>query len=622
MFRILTEKRKPGLWLSGLLACAVLQAAAASAATITLANTAAVNAIAYDDVANRLYFVDPNGSLQRLQLTPGCEAAPPCQVSTVPTTTGFGVPTDIAVNSAAGLAYVISQDGTLWKVDLKSPAPVMPVKITPGLGVAHLALVPEINSAFVCETRGSLWRVDLSTGDKTVLAHLPYSPQSLIVNAARTFAYVSTGSALGSATINEVDLSTGKVTRTFFRSVPGFSIVDSLAWADSSEHALYALVLNGLGDVNLDRVDLTTAETTLVAHFKAVINDRQFITPVLSLAANPLGSGLYLGGYNSVMRYPLSPIPNGQDVFMSIGNIPSARIIDGLAQTSSIPPDAVFKVADSPFGGTLDIFGDLATLRQTYGATSYQILVQKPGPTPSFVPIQASWTAYRWNQNPSPGHYEPRLVAPIDSLGTYTIPPEYGNPATVPFWSPVFLTMRYPTSDNGLYTFKIQIFGPVNGINKNITFKIPIAQRTLTILVDNTPPVVTLNSVQDKEGNIISPCDIVLPGEDNLFRFGVTVSDPNMHLLDYTLSAQWGRNQSATITSGSFGLNSQGFSPSQLLPADPSNPSNPLNWSASCNCAHLFTLQARKRTIDGRNHILSASSSEAITINNTGKSCP
>ena len=75
MFRILTEKLKPRLWLPGLLACAFLQAAAASAATIELAKTAAaVNAVAYDDVANRLYFVDENGALWRLQLTPACES--------------------------------------------------------------------------------------------------------------------------------------------------------------------------------------------------------------------------------------------------------------------------------------------------------------------------------------------------------------------------------------------------------------------------------------------------------------------------------------------------------------------------------------------------------------------
>jgi hypothetical protein len=173
--------------------------------------------------------------------------------------------------------------------------------------------------------------------------------------------------------------------------------------------------------------------------------------------------------------------------------------------------------------------------------------------------------------------------------------------------------MRFPTSDNGMYTFKIQIFGPVNGLNKNITFKIPLAQRTLTVLVDNTPPVVTLNSVQ-VDGNIISPCDIVLPGASNLFRFDVTVSDPNGHLLDYTLRAQWGRNQSETFNSGTFNLGDPGFTSPHLAPAD--------GWVAHCNCAHLFTLQATKRTINGYTHILSASSSEAITINNTGKSCP
>jgi hypothetical protein len=606
MFRILTKKWKPSLWLPGLLACAVLQAAAASAATIELAKTtAAVNAIAYDDVANRLYFVDANGALQRLDLTPECEAGSnPCQVS--PVAPGLGAPTDIEVNSAAGLAYVINADGILWKVDLNAKAPVTPVQIARGLGVADLVLAPEINAAFGCETRGDIWRVDLSTGQKTVLAHLPFAPQALTVNAARTFAYVSTSSALAFGIINEVDLATGKVTRTFGRF--RFASVNSLAWTDSSEHALYALVSN-VGNVDLVRVDIVTSETAQAAHFNPIISGSQIITPVLSLAVNPSGSGLYLGGYNSVLRFPLSlsPAPNDKTVFLSIGNIPVASISTaGLADTSSTP-GAVFKVSDSPFGGTLDIFGNLTALKNIYGADRYQILVQKPGP---FVPIQASWTAYHWNQSPPLPHYEPRLVAPIDSVGTYMIPPEYGSPATAPFWSPTYLMMRYPTTDNGLYTFKIQIFSGT----KNITFKIPLALRTLTVLVDNTPPVVTLNSVQDKNGNVISPCDIVLPGVPNLFKFDLTVSDPNGHLLDYTLRAQWGRNQSATVDPGTFNLGDPGFSSPHLTPA--------AGWSASCNCAHLFTLQATKRTINGYTHILSASSSEAITINNTGNSCP
>src|SRR3954468_10868813 len=431
MFRILTEKLKRGRWLQGLLVCAVLQAAAVHGVTIDLAKTAAVHAIAYDDVANRLYFADETGALKRLDLTPQCEATPPCQVSTV--ATGLGAPADIEVNSAAGLAYVINSDGILWKVDLNANTPVTPVQIARGLGVADLVLAPEINAAFGCETRGDIWRGDLSTGTKTVLAHLPNNLHALTVNAARTFAYVSTGNALGSGIINEVDLTTGKVTRTF--GFARFASVGSLAWTDSSEHALYALVFN-TGNVDLVRVDLVTSETTQVAHFNSILSGgRQIITPVLSLAVNPSGSGLYLGGYNSVLRFPLSlsPAPGDKTVFLSIGNIPSTSISPaGLANTASIP-GAVFKVSDSPFGGTLDIFGNLTALKNIYGADRYQILVQKPGP---FVPIQASWTAYHWNQSPPLPHYEPRLVAPIDSVGTYMIPPEYGSPATAPFWSP------------------------------------------------------------------------------------------------------------------------------------------------------------------------------------------
>ena len=109
---------------------------------------------------------------------------------------------------------------------------------------------------------------------------------------------------------------------------------------------------------------------------------------------------------------------------------------------------------------------------------------------------------------------------------------------------------RWPTSDNGLYTLKIQIFRGAT----DITFRIPLAQRTLTVLVDNTLPVASLQAIRAVDAthsaSEILPCQIVSTPFPNSFDFGLTAYDANGHLLGYSLSAFWGRNRSETVLSG------------------------------------------------------------------------
>jgi hypothetical protein len=120
---------------------------------------------------------------------------------------------------------------------------------------------------------------------------------------------------------------------------------------------------------------------------------------------------------------------------------------------------------------------------------------------------------------------------------------------------------------------------------------------------------------------VIAPCDIVSTGA-NSFDFRVTASDSEHHLLSYTLWALWGRNRSAPIAADTY-------APGHVDAEGPyrwsglSNARIPTDgWSAECNCAHTFRLQAWKRTIDGYNHILRRDSHQSVTINNAGKVCP
>ncbi|HEY0510594.1 MAG TPA: hypothetical protein VGH73_01735, partial [Thermoanaerobaculia bacterium] len=597
MLRVLGGNSKLFLVLQGLLACAALQSAAVPARAIDLAPTAPVRALSYDEVANRLYFLDATGALKRLDLTPNCEAAPPCQVSTI-VPSFMGQPLNVAVNATTGFGYVTVSagtlsGGTLWRVNLNGNAPVTPVKIaTADLGIpTQIVLAPEINAAYIASTVGQLWRVDLSTGQTSLIAEHLGSTQALVVNAARTLAY---GLYAAPVRIVEIDLGTGKPTRTL-GTFGQFALGPfSLAWTDSSESALYALI-GEFGDSALLRVNLAANTASLMTKFAGagglISGDGD------GLAVNPSGSSLYVGSHQSVIRFPLSAAPDHSRVFLSIGNIPVTGIsqTSGYANTSTTPPDAPFKVVDSPFGGTLDIFGDLTLLINTYHATSYRILVSRSViPVDPPAPIMASWTAYRWNPASLPlPHYQPVLVAP-DATGHYSIPPEYGPPATVPYWSPTYLMMRWPTSDNGLYTLQLQIFRGA----RDITFRIPTAQQSLTVLVDNTLPVANLQSIRAIDAttppsvSVIEPCQIVSTPLPNSFDFVLTAYDANGHLLSYSLTAFWGRNRSATVLSDSYSAHVSGAplwtgvnNDSRPLPPDP-------YWMATCNCAHTFVLRA------------------------------
>jgi hypothetical protein len=652
MLRSQGGKSRSSRLLQGLLACAVVQAAAAPAlANISLiapplVGSGQVSAIAYDQVSNRLYFLDFNGALKSLLLNPLCEAGPPASCASPVPVASFSAPTGLAVNGTTGFAYVTEIDratstGVLWRVDLTSGGKVRITALPPGFPHG-IVLAPETNSAYIVgqdeklfgTINGHLWRVDISTGSILSTIDLSVIPEALVVNSARTLAYVLRGNPVRLVTI---DLVTGKETRNI-GSFGQFTMGPySLAWTDSSETTLYALI-EGNSDSALLRVDPAASTASLVARFatggnlllRGVSNDLSSG----GLAVNPSGSGVYVGSDHSVVRFPLGAAPNGQ-VFSSIGYIPRASIpTSGIANTA---PGAPFQVVDAPFGGTLDIFGDL-TMLATFGATHYRILVS-PGPPPFSPgspivgsPIVASWTASRWTEPPTGlPHYEPTLVAP-DATGLYSIPSEYAAvPSKAPYWSPAYLMMRWPTSDNGLYTLQIQIFKATGTVPNttpicpsthclDITFqKIPKpSDHALTVQVDNTLPVANLKNVVKASGAQVSPCAIVSLPDPNSFTFNVEVSDVNDHLLGYTLGAVWGRNQSATIASDSYphAVSVKDFLPRPSL-SDPHPP-----WHATCNCAHFFTLTVSKRTTNGYRTILSSSSSQSITINNTGQTCP
>ena len=158
MLKILGGRSKFLLLLQGVLACAVLLSSAVPTGALDLANTARVRAVAYEEVRPVFFSWTTPVASKSLLLTPVCEVTPPCQVNTV-VPSFAGQPLNLAVNAETGFGYVTLIDGTLWKVNLNSNAPVTPAMIPTdqNLGIpTQIVLAPEINSAYIGSRIGQL----------------------------------------------------------------------------------------------------------------------------------------------------------------------------------------------------------------------------------------------------------------------------------------------------------------------------------------------------------------------------------------------------------------------------------------------------------------------------------
>lgn len=558
---------------------------------------------ALDETQGHLYYVEFNaGTLKRFRLTPDCVAAPaPSCVDTV--ASGFTHPESVAVDAGAGVGYVTTRDdlgttGALWRVDLATGTRSL---ITFNLGAPHQVVVdPATNAAYtVGFDNGRLWRIDLATGAKVALVQGLGHPVGLAVNADRTRAYVS---EQDTGRVAEYDLDTGARVRDV---ATGLTAPFFLAWSDPAQLSLYLAERDPVN--RLSRIDLVTATTVVLPIDPPGLPFRP------SAVAFDLAAGAaYVTADAKVVRIALAGLPMGEPVFLAVGHVPATSITDGYATTDS---SYFLHVTDAPFGGTLNLFGNLQNFRQQ-GATHYRVKVTRPdGTTASATP---SWTAYRWNV--AADEFQPVTVAPVPGTDLYEIPAEYGGPSPQPQrWSPPFLMLRWPSAENGLYTFQVEIVRPNGAGWEDLTSNLPVAKNSLTLLIDNTAPNVDLVAVR-QVGATIPPCAIVDSGP-NQFDFVITAHDPNRHLLSWRLTAVWGKNGWEEIDAEEYAAQEgPRWWSGPLNRAVPSAPKP--KWDAQCRCAHTFFLDAWKRTINGYGPILHGVSHQSLTINNILAVCP
>jgi DNA-binding beta-propeller fold protein YncE len=573
---------------------------AMAATTIEMAGgVAGGTGIASDPANANVYYVEFNGgTLKRIHIIAGCDLPPgpaTCPITTV--ASGFTHPEDVALDLDHGLAYVTTRDdlgttGALWRVDLVGGARSL---VTFNLGAPQqISLDIPTNTAYVIGfDAGKLWKIDLTTGAKVAVMTGLGNPVGLAVTADRTRAYVTEQMP---PRLAEIDLALHTRIRNV---VTGLTSPFYLSWTDPAQYALYLVQRDPANDVL--RVDLPSSTATPVITGLPVRPS--------GITVNLLAGVAFVATDAKVEKVGLAELPMGEPVFLGVGNVPSTKIVDGYATTD---PGYFFQVKDSPFGGTLNILGNLSNFK-ALGATHYRVNVSYEGSVPT--PLALSWNTYHWNTVTSQFDLTP--VSPVPGPDqVYQIPSDY--PTHAERWFPSFLMMRWPSgsSGNGHYTFTVELFKP-----KGPGFvAVPTPPNSLTVLVDNSSfNVDVVHLFQHGIAAPIPVCAIVSPPAfPSVSTFDVEVSayDPNQHLLSYSVTALWGHSASEPVFSDSYAFHVNAEGPhlwsgvvNHLVP--------PNGWQAHCNCAHTFYLDAWKRTIDGYNYLINGTAHQSITIDIT-----
>jgi hypothetical protein len=575
--------------------------------------------LALDETNNHLYFVEySNGTLKRIDLS-----SPSYTINLI--ASGFSHPEDVELDLEHDFAYVTTRDfpgtGALWKVAISTGTKSL---ITFNLGgPQQLVLDISKNQAFtVGYNDGRLRRINLTTGIKTPIVKGLNHPVGLAISNDGNYAYVTEQDS--PARVSKIDLISGtKIGNIIKHGFGGASLVAPffLSWTDVIQNFLYVVERDPVNRVS--RIDLITSSKD------------DIVTGLpwrpSGIAVNRQGTTVYISTDSKIVKVDLVELAG--PVFMGVGHVPFSCISEyGYATTD---PGYFFKVKHSPFGGTLNFFGNLTKFRQLQ-ATHYEIEASKDGGP--YTALNYTWNTYKWNSTKH--KYELIPIAPYTGTTKYQIPLEIDGQYHPELWYPAFFFMRWPSGENGLYAFRVKIFKKIGASWSELTNSLPAVDNSLKLRIDNTPPEVRIesiwqgkpnDSIADKE---IKACDIItgLP-ITNTYYFKITAYDSSHHLLSYHLSALWGDNQSQSPE-----YSHDNYDPHHVDPTPPDHRwygvinfivprtttgsgGNPTFWKAKCNCAHTFYLRAWKRTINGYNYILSRGYHKSITINNTGVSC-
>jgi len=274
--------------------------------------------------------------------------------------------------------------------------------------------------------------------------------------------------------------------------------------------------------------------------------------------------------------------------------IPTTKISAATGKATTDPLYYV-NVQNAAFGGTLNVLGNRTALQNVWaaGARKYKIK-HREGIAGAFSEMRSSWYNYRWDGT------DYVLESYGADAGNYY---QLQSPTTDFSIDDLLIQFNSGNLNKGLHQFQVEFYNNANAI-------VPVAAQTLTMFIDNTIPVVKLNSIKHAGANV-SACAIVqLSSDTDGLVFNIDAFDPEGNLLSYALTAGWGSGSSETIKSESYTL---AMGPSwtgvQNLNIPPAG-----NWIPDASCAYSFTVSAYARTTNGYGYIGYNSVSKYITL--------
>jgi hypothetical protein len=317
---------------------------------------------------------------------------------------------------------------------------------------------------------------------------------------------------------------------------------------------------------------------------------------------NPLGN---FSDFNEIIlaTSPSAVPTNVGSVIGSVGLIGTGLIgTDGYCNIPAATP-YYSHPQDAAFSGTLNLIGNNTTLNALWaaGARKYQVM-HRFGNTVAAVnaaawaPILQNWANYQ-----IVGSTDVWQSFGPDSSGFYLMV-DPGLAYTIQD-----LTFQWTTSaePDGLHQF--QFFNAL-GVT------VPTAAQVLTLKLDNQPATVALINVLHA-GAPVSPCAIVnLTSATDGVQIVYEPFDPEGDLLSFSLTAEYGQNQSAGIYGDNYTAHASAAHNWQGVSSD-TRPVPPALWVPPVTCAYLFQIAASTRTTDGYEFpVLTTSAFQTVTL--------
>jgi hypothetical protein len=291
-------------------------------------------------------------------------------------------------------------------------------------------------------------------------------------------------------------------------------------------------------------------------------------------------------------RPAISPSLMGP-VIGCVGLIPTTKInsVSGKATTD---PGYMVLVQNAAFGGLLNIIGNQPNLHSLIASSGARFIKVKHrvGTAGAMSDLVTAWYNYKWD-----------IAASDYVLVSY-------GPDAANFYPLQDLTLDYSIHDllfqfdsgqlsQGIHQFQVEFYTAAK-----VPIVVPV--QILTLNIDNTVPVVKINSV--KHGvTPVNACDIVqMTGPADGLVVNFDASDPENNVLSYTVYAVWGDGASATLATESYTLPKGDWAGVQ-------NKNTPL-WVPVRTCAHSLNVVAYSRTTNGYGYFRYNSVSRYITI--------